>query len=155
MVTNPRKLQANGKYQLSFFFFFFLQYSWFTMLFGFCFTTRWISYTYIYPFFFRLFSHICYYKDLSRVTHAIRGSSLVVIYCIYSSMYMSIPNSQFIPSPCSLLATIIYFLNLWLYFCFVNKFISKNFPDFTYEWYHIFIFLLRVPWTARRSNQLS
>ena len=110
-------------------------------------------YIYIYPFLFRLFSHIYYYRVLSRVPHATR-ESLLVIYFIYSSMYLSISNSQFIPSPCSLLVTIISFLNLWLYFCFVNKFISKNFLDFTYERYHIiFIFLLRVPWTARRSNQ--
>ena len=47
-----------------------------------------ISNTYIYPFFFRLFSNIGHYRVLSRVSCAIQRS-LLVIYFIYSSVYMS------------------------------------------------------------------
>ena len=47
---------------------------------------------YIYPFFFRFFSHIGYYIILSRVLCAY-SMSLLIVYFIYSSVYMLIPNS--------------------------------------------------------------
>ena len=66
-----------------------------------------------------------------------------------------------------------FFLHLWVYFCFVNKFMCAIILDSTYKWYPmIFVFLwhhsgwqslgcelwcwrrlLRAPWTARSSNQ--
>ena len=54
---------------------------------------------------------------------------LLAIYFIYSSVYMSIPISQFTPPPpFSPLVTISFcFLHLWLYFCFINWFICTIF----------------------------
>ena len=46
---------------------------------------------YIYPFFFRLFSHIDYYRILSRVSCATPWV-LIAIYFIHSSVYMSVPQ---------------------------------------------------------------
>ena len=66
-----------------------------------------------------------------------------------------------------------FFLHLWVYFCFINKFMCAIILDSTYKWYPmIFVFLwhhsgwqslgcelwcwrrlLRAPWTARSSNQ--
>ena len=59
------------------------------------------SVIYIDPLFLRFFSHIGHYRVLSRVPCAIHTvGSLFVIYFMYSSMYMSIPISQFIfPHP--------------------------------------------------------
>ena len=52
---------------------------------------------------------------------------LLVIYFIYSSMYMSIPISQFVCPSIYLLAIIgIFLLHLWL-FCSVNRFIVSDF----------------------------
>ena len=79
-------------------------------------------YTYIFLFFFRFFSHTGHYRVLSRVTCAY-SRSLLVIYFVYSGMYMSVPISQFIPPPLPSLVTYDCFLHLWLYFCFVIKFI--------------------------------
>ena len=61
-------------------------------------------YIYIYPLFFRFFSHIGHYRVLGRVPCAIQ--QVLIIYFIYSSVCMSIPISQFIPSPLSPLVTI-------------------------------------------------
>ena len=47
---------------------------------------------YSYTLFFGFFSHIGYYRILSRVPCAI-SRSLLLIYFIYSRMYMLIPNS--------------------------------------------------------------
>ena len=55
-------------------------------------------YIYVYPFSFRFFSHIAYYRVLSRVPCGIQ-QVLVGYLFKYSSMYMSIPNSQSIPPP--------------------------------------------------------
>jgi len=52
---------------------------------------------YIYPLFLRFFSYIGHYRVLRRVPRATQLSILLIIYFIYSSMYMSIPISQFIP----------------------------------------------------------
>ena len=66
----------------------------------------------------------------------------LVIYFIYSSVYMSVPISQFILPPLPHLVTISLFLHLWLCFCFANKFISTIFLDSAYKRYHmIFVFL--------------
>ena len=57
---------------------------------------------------------------------------------------MSIPVSQFTP-PFSPLGTIACFLHLWLYFCFVSKFICINFLDSTYKWYYmVFVFFCLI-----------
>ena len=47
---------------------------------------------------FQILFHIGSDKILNTVACAIQN--LVVYYCIYSSMYLLIPSSQFIPSPC-------------------------------------------------------
>ena len=53
----------------------------------------------MYVFFFKFFSHLGYYRILSRFPVLYRRSFLV-IYFKYSSVYTSIPNSQSIsPSP--------------------------------------------------------
>ena len=63
--------------------------------------------------------------------------SLLVIYFVYSSVYMSIPISQFIPPPLIPWKPQVCFLHPWLYFCFVNKFICTIFLDSTYNWYRM------------------
>ena len=62
-------------------------------------------------------------------------------YSLYSTVYMSIPISQFIfPPPHSLVTVCL--LYLWLCFCSVTKFIYTLFLHSTYKWYHmIFVFL--------------
>ena len=50
---------------------------------------------------------------------------------------MSILIFQFIPPCLSPLVAIVYFLHLWLYFSFIDKFICTTFKkDFTYKQYH-------------------
>ena len=69
------------------------------------------------------------------------SKSLSVIYFIYSSMYMSIPISQFIPPPLPP-GNHVCFLHLWLCFCFENKLICTLFLDSIYKHYlAIFVFL--------------
>ena len=46
--------------------------------------------------------HIGHYRVLSRVLCVIYNRSLLIIYFIYSSVYMSVPISQFIPPPFTL-----------------------------------------------------
>ena len=53
----------------------------------------------IYPLCFRFFSHIGHQKVFSRVTCAIYNRPLLVIYFIYSNVYISIPISQCISCP--------------------------------------------------------
>ena len=60
-------------------------------------TAKWSSYTYIYPFFFRFFPHIDYYRILSREFSVCYSRSLLVIYDSYSRVYLLIPYSSFIP----------------------------------------------------------
>ena len=47
---------------------------------------------FMYLFFFKFFSHVGYYRVLSRVSCAIYRRSLLVIHFKYSSVYMSTPN---------------------------------------------------------------
>ena len=54
-------------------------------------------YIYIYPLFCKLFSHIGYYRLLSRLSSAIQ--QILFNYFINSSVYMLIPNSWYIPPP--------------------------------------------------------
>ena len=54
------------------------------------------QYKYTYPFFFRFFSSLVYYRVLGRVPWAIQS---VILYFICSSVYMLISVSQFIPPP--------------------------------------------------------
>ena len=53
-------------------------------------------YIYMYPFFFKIFSHLGYYRILSSFP-VLYSRSLLVIYFKHSRVYMSIPNSQSIP----------------------------------------------------------
>ena len=74
---------------------------------SFRYTEIWISYTYTYihPF-FKFFSHIGHYRVLSVYFPVVYIRSLLLIYSIYSSVYISIPTSQFIPHSASSLVTI-------------------------------------------------
>ena len=51
-------------------------------------------YMYLYPHFLRFFSHIDHYRVWSGVPCAVQQ-----IYFIYSSVYVSVLTSQFIPPP--------------------------------------------------------
>ena len=67
---------------------------------SFSYTAKWISYTYTYIY--------IYIYILSRVP-VLYSRSLLVIHFIYSSVYMSIPMSQFNPPPCYPLVTVSLF----------------------------------------------
>ena len=69
---------------------------------------------------------------------------LLVIYFIYSKVYMSFPISQFIPAPLYPLVTKFCFLHLWLYSCFVKK-RKKN------HLYHFF----KVPYVNDITRHVS
>ena len=59
-------------------------------------TAKWNQlYIYMYPHFFRIFSHIGHYRVLSRFSCSIQ-QVLIFIYFIYNSVYMSTPISQII-----------------------------------------------------------
>ena len=51
---------------------------------------------YVYLFFFRFFSHIGYYRILSRVL-VLGSMSLLIIFIIYTSMYILIPTPYLFP----------------------------------------------------------
>ena len=72
-----------------------------------------------------------------------------------SSVYMSIPASQF--NPLLLPPCIHLFLSLCLffYFCFANKFKCILFLDSTYKWYYaIFVFLFLTSLCVKVSRSL-
>ena len=80
---------------------------------------------YIYPLSFRFFSHTGSYRILSRVPCAtgVGPCPLSILYIV--SVCMSIPTSRFI---CPTFTSVtINFLQLWLYFCFVNQRICSIF----------------------------
>ena len=85
----------------------------------------------MYLFFFKFFSHSGCYVILSRVPCAIQyvfvGYPFYFIFFLYSSVYMSVPNSLTIPPPDSSPLVTISSLSLWVCFCFVNKFICISF----------------------------
>ena len=62
------------------------------------------------------------------------------------SVYMSIPISQF-TSPHLSYVSINLFLHVWLYSCFVDKFICTLLLVFTYKRYMIFVFLCLTSFT--------
>ena len=63
-------------------------------------TAKWISFAYSY-----IYSFLDFFSPIKAVTHywaefpVLYNRSLLVIYFIYSSVYMLIPVSQFIPAP--------------------------------------------------------
>lgn len=71
------------------------------------------------------------------------SSSFLVIYFKHSSVYISIPNSQSVPSSSHNLPpmTICCFLSLLVCLCFVNKFVCIFFLSSTFKRYHILVFL--------------
>ena len=103
-------------------------------------------YIYVYLLIFRFCSHIGHYRVLSRV----QSRFLLVIYFIYSRVYMLISVSQFILSP--LLSPLqkefvemgkyeTSFLRTW-YISFISFFISKKLSSFFYVLqysYHFFV----------------
>ena len=73
-----------------------------------------------------------YKQIVPSFTHFVLYSRFsLVIYFIHSSVYMSIPISQFIPSASFLpLCPIACSLSLCLYFCFGNRFVCIIFQGF-------------------------
>ena len=96
---------------------FLLECSWLQCSASFRCRAKWIIYVYIYPLFFSIFSNTGHHRVLSSVLLwsfneqepcgtestirkcVIYSRSLLVTYFIYSSAYVSISSSQFIPSP--------------------------------------------------------
>ena len=80
-----------------------------------------------YPLFFRFFSHIAiteYWVEFP----VLHSRFLLIICFIYSSVYMSIPISQFVPSCISLLVIICLFstsVTLFLFYKFVSSFFFR------------------------------
>ena len=68
-----------------------------------------LLYIYIYPLFFRFFSCVGHYSVMSREFLVLYSRSLFVIYCVYSSVYMSVRILQFIPPPLYPLVTVSFF----------------------------------------------
>ena len=110
--SEEKFLDISGFFHFVFFlmlyiFKFLLVYNLFTMLYYF-----WLYsmvnqlYIHINSLFFRFFSYIDHYRVLIRVSCVLYSRSFLVIYFIYSSMYLSIPISQFIPPLISSLETI-------------------------------------------------
>ena len=86
---------------------------------NFCCTAKWLSYTYLYTFFFIFLSMMVYHRILNIVPCATQ-QNLVVHPALYDSLHLLTWNSQSLPPPwqpqaCSLC--------LWVEFCFINKFI--------------------------------
>ena len=78
-------------------------------------------------------------------------SSLINCF-MHSSLYMSIPISQFILHPCHPSYSYVCSLCLCLYFCFANKFICVIFLDSTYKQYDmICVFLFLTCFTLSES----
>ena len=75
----------------------------------------------IYLLFLKFFSHIDYYRILSRVLVLYSWSSLI-IYFICSSVYMLIPNSQFNPPLSS-----IQFYHKWVHVATTHLKIQSSF----------------------------
>ena len=82
-------------------------------------TAKWFSYTYIYIYFFRLFSLIGYYKISSIVPCWL--SILYIVVCVCSSQA---PNLSLPPTTFPLWSPKVCFKNLWVCFCFVNHFLN-------------------------------
>ena len=78
--------------------YFILEYSWLTMLCQFHVYSKVIQlYIYMYPFFFRFFSHIGHCVEYWVEFPVLYSGSLLVIYLMYSSVCTLIPSSWFIP----------------------------------------------------------
>ena len=106
------KLQSQGITWV----FFQLKYSWFTMIHVY---SKVITHTYIFSF---SVSFPLYHRLLRDIEYSsLWYSRSLFIYFMYSSLYLLIINSQFIP-PLSSLATIRFF-SMWVCFCCVCKFI--------------------------------
>ena len=101
---------------------------------------------YMYPLFFRLFSHISYYRVLSRVPCAIWW--ILLICSIYSSVYMSTPISQFISSH-SLLFKNFYWSRVDLQGCISFRCTAKLI-SYTHTYIHFF-FQILCPYRVLQS----
>ena len=90
---------------------------------------------------FRFLSHLGNHRALSRVPCVIY--QVLIIYFIHSSIYKSIPISQFIPlPPPPPWQPSVYSLLLCFCFSFATKFIYTIFLASTYkQYYMIFLFL--------------
>ena len=87
-------------------------------------------------------SHLGHHRALSRVPVLYSRFSLV-IYFMHSinSVYMSIPISQFIPSPLPPWYPCVCSLHLCLYFCFANKIIYTILHSYSFfKKKYLFIF---------------
>ena len=102
-------------------------------------------------FFFKFFSHLGYYKALSRVPCAVQFKYLLVIYFKYSSVYMSIPNSQSILH-ISLFCVKFLFKSLAFFLSLICR------DSFIYSGYKYFFrylcwkYFLVILWISHRKN---
>ena len=101
-----------------------------------------IIYTYICTYI--IFKIIFHYKSLWDIVQfpVAYSKSLLVIYFIYSCICLLIPYSQFIPSPhlSPLVTRSLFSMSVSLFLIFKQIHLCY-FLDFTYKWYHIFVFL--------------
>ena len=99
-------------------------------------------YSYMYLLFFKLVSHLGYYRVLSRIPWLYSRSFLFICFN-YSSVYRLIPDSQLVPPPPSPpLVTISSFSKSVSLLLFVNMLVYIIFLDSIYKEYHmIFVFL--------------
>ena len=94
-------------------------------------------YIYVYPLFFRFFSHIGHHRILSRVPCAIQQVLISCLFYIQQCVYVT-PSLPIHPLPPRNHRFVFYVCD---YFCLVNKFICTIFLDSTYKQYHmIFVF---------------
>jgi len=95
--------------------YFILEYIWLTVLFSFIWQQS-DSVLYICVCMYsvsKLFSHLGYYRDQAEFS-TLYSRSLLIIYFQYSSMYMSVPNSQSIPPAWPFLSVTLSSLSLWV-----------------------------------------
>ena len=107
-------------------------------------------YIYVYPLFFRFFSHVGNYRALSRVPCAIQQVLISCLFYIQQCVYVT-PSLPIHPLPPRNHRFVFYVCD---YFCLVNKFICTIFLDSTYKQYHIFVFLCLTYFTQYDSLQV-
>ena len=101
--------------------------------------------TYIHSLFFRFFSHISYYRVLSRVPCTIQQVLISYQFYTWQCVYMSIPISQFISSPPYALVAVCLFsisMTLLFYKSFMSFFFSPHINDTIWYLWWLSVFVL-------------